>query len=237
MTSAESILYDLNAIERTCAASDAEFAKSIRRWRDAQSAAADLAIAADMLDQAMRLTLAGAQGFDLVRMALVHSAIMAYARATERKSNHRGKIPLVGKMDRQQLELHRKLIDLRDECVGHHGPAGFAQPWSEDYALLIQDGDRWQPAIASRRSLFEREFARAFLLHLQSLDAAVVAIVEDRRSAFQTLLAERGRDLSIQTAIVAAELTEDERQRFVDTVLSGERKGRETFYHADHFIV
>ncbi len=220
------IFYDLNLVEAHLPSQHRDFAKCIRRWRDAHSISSDLSIAADLLEQALRLSLAQGGKADLTLMALMHAAVMGYSRALERKSNHRGKIAILGRLTPEQIAMHKKLVHLRDESIGHHGPAGTYKVWHEDRALLIQDGLTWQPAIASRMALFDKNFAVIFHAHLSELRPIVEQIVEERRGEFQRMLDERAVLDEVADVIERSALAPDQARPFVGPLLSGPRKGR-----------
>jgi hypothetical protein len=220
------ILYDLDRLAAYLPDEQRSLLKKIRRWKDAHSVSADLDLASDYLDRALRLHLTKEGDLDLVKMALVHAAVMAYARAVERKSNHRGTLTISSKLSSAQLQMHKTVCDLRDESIRHFGPAGTDEPWNQDRALLIQEGDKWQPVSTARRKLFQRDFARELLLHLQSIRPIILEIIEERRAEFQTLFNETATTEAFALALKQCRLSEEEAQEFAGPVLNTGRQGR-----------
>lgn len=220
------IVYDLSRLSGILPDHHRDFAKKIKRWMDAHSVSADLKLASDYLDRLLRMHLAQESASDLIKMALMHSAILAYARADERKSKIRGKLTLKGKMNTEQVAFHELLIELRDDAVGHFGRAGIAKPWNEDRVLLVQEGEHWQPVATARRALFERDFVKAFLLHLQSLEPITVEIVEHRRNEFQAMLNERAAEREVAGLLESCILSAEDLKEFEGPVLGGTREGR-----------
>lgn len=220
------IFYDLNRVADALPDQHNDFAKSIRRWRDAHSVSSDLSISADLIEQALRLSLAEAGEANLTLMALMHAAVMGYARALERRSDHRGKIAITGKFAPDELAMHKHLVHLRDESVGHHGPAGTYKIWHEDRALIIQEETTWQPLIATRMALFDRHFALLFHAHLRRAQSILSDIVEERRHQFQCMLDERATLDVVAEVILSCKLTEAEARLLVGPLLSGTREGK-----------
>jgi hypothetical protein len=225
--------YDLNGVADRLPETQKDFAKSIRKWRDSHSVNSELKVAADMIEQALRLCLSDADGVDLQKMALMHAAVMSYARAVERRSRHRGKIAIAGKLDESQLDMHKHLVNLRDESIGHHGPAGTYKRWHHDRALLLQEGNRWQPVVVTRMSIFDKAFAIKFHSHLTAVCGILDGIVEERRADFQNLLDERSALDEVADAIELCILTDDEARELKGPVLSGPRTGRTIGYWKD----
>lgn len=219
-------VFDLNKLQTVLPDVHRKLAKAIRQWRDAHSVSADLKVAEDMLDQAMRLELAKVADTDLMKMAILHAAVMAYARGLERHSDHRSTLKLTGHMTPEQRVMHDRLIHLRDESIGHHGPAGTRAPWSEDSVIIIQTGDVWQPAVFARRAIFQREFARHFLLHLQQLQPLVDGIVSDRRDGFQSLFDAAAPTDEIYDLLMQCRMPAEDLARLQEPLLAGARSGR-----------
>lgn len=203
-----------------------KLAKAIRQWKDAHSVSADLRIAEDLLDRAMRMHLAKEDNVDLLLLSILHSTVMCYARALERKSRHRATLPITGQMTPAQRQFHDHLVDLRDESIGHHGPAGTVVPWAEDSVVMIQEGVLWQPAVFARRSLFDHTFARAFLLHLQAVQPVVSKIVDDRRRNFQIAFDDAIHGGTIDVLLMSCRLPEKEVDRLREPLLNQSRQGR-----------
>ena len=225
--------FDLNGVADRLPEQHRDFAKSIRRWRDSHSVNSELKVAADMIEQALKLCLSDAEGADLQKMALMHAAVMSYARAVERRSSHRGKIAIVGKLDQSQIEMHKHLVHLRDESIGHHGPAGTYKRWHHDRAFLLQEGNTWQPVVVTRMSIFDKAFAIKFHAHLKAVCRIIDAIVEERRADFQKLLDERSSLAEVADVIELCVLTDEEARELRGPVLSGPRTGRTIGYWKD----
>lgn len=220
------IIYDLGLLAERLPSHHSDFKGRIERWRDAHSSSADLKIASDFLELALRLNLAGDTELELAKMALMHAAVVAYGRAFETSPHNRREFSVTGAMDFAQVALHKNLIDLRHGSVGHHGPAGTIEPWSNDSVLLVQTGIRWQPMIASKKRVFEPTFAQTFHRHLSEIDQFVVAKVEKLRNRFQAMLDQKVQIAEVAELLKACELNSDQAAKFAGPLLSGRREGR-----------
>jgi len=181
----------------------------------------------------MRLHLAREPNADLVKMSLIHSAIMAYDRALERSSKVRGKLSLTGRMAPVQLEMHGLLDRLRNEAIGHHGYAGTRKPWSEDLALIVISGQTWQPLSIAKRQMFDRNFARAFLLHLQGTEALAGDVTKSRTADLQAALNEPEIAEQFWPILTRFEVPIDVRER-LRPLLYGPRTGKTVHQLPDH---
>ena len=220
------IIYDLDRFATALGRQHGSLTRSVKRWRDAHSASADLQVAKEMLTLALLRHRDEPGSGDLIAMALLHSAVMAYARSLERQSNHRGKLALNEQFSDTQRAMHLKLVHLRDESIGHHGPAGFTIPWREDSVILLQDGMHWQPAVMSRMSLFEPEFAQRFFNHLVSIDPIVSKEVEKRRKKFQEVFDKHIDDDQVRLILEGCRLSDARRARIIEPLLESRREGR-----------
>lgn len=219
------VVYDLRRFASALPDPHRDLGKKIRRWIDAHSIATDLSLAHDCVLSALRLESTSRVSVDLAVMALMQSAVMAYSRALERHSEHRGTVSIKGRFSPEQIDLHARLCDLRDEALAHFGPAGTGQPWSEDHALLLQTGIHWQPVITSRRSLFDRSFAMALKQHLEATHAMVIEVVAERRAAFQNLFDERLHQSEVADILEASTLSRAEITQF-KAIFDTPREGR-----------
>jgi len=150
---------DLRKFAKLLPPEHAGLGKLIRRWVDAHSVSADVRMAKDYLIDALRWHNTGRGSLKNASTALLHSAVMLYARATDRTSDHRGHVAIGDKYTTAQSEIHLHLLNIRNESLAHFGPAGIPKSWSEDQAVLIVEGQHWQPAIAARRSMLDPIFA------------------------------------------------------------------------------
>ncbi len=218
-------IYDLTKFMKLLPVSQRKLGKALRQWRDGHSTVADLRIAGELVDTAMKQWKTADPETQLLILAAMHASVMGYARAIERKSKHRGKLPVVGKFNDQQTAMHKKIVNLRDEAVGHHGPAGFIRPWHEDKALLFQNGNQWQPAIMSRRSLFEENFASLVATHIKEVIAITEQIVAERQTTFQSAFHAAINQDEVAEALLKAELSKTEIANIPEQALSGPRQG------------
>lgn len=226
------VVYDLRRFAEALPEAHRDLRKRIRQWNDAHSIATDLRLAHDSVQSAIRLNKTGRGSLDLAVMALMQSAVMAYSKALERHSDHRGTVAIKGRFSPEQSELHRRLCEIRDESLAHFGPAGTTLPWSEDHALLLQSGIHWQPVISSRRALFDAKFSADFLDHLKETEAMVMDDVAKRRVAFQNMFDDRLADDAVAQTLEASALSAEEIRRF-QPVFDSPRKGRHIVTYFD----
>ena len=219
------LVYDLRRFAGTLPEAHRDLRKRVRQWIDAHSIATDLRLALDSVELAIRLNKTGRASLDLAVMSLMQSAVMAYSRALERHSEHRGTVAIKGRFTVEQAQFHARLGEIRDESLAHFGPAGTALPWSEDHALLLQSGIHWQPVISSRRSLFDAKFCALFLDHLRKTESMVMDDVAKRRDAFQAMFDDRLSNDDVARTLEASTLSEDEIRRF-QPVFDTPREGR-----------
>lgn len=220
------IVYDLGLLAERLPPDHSDFKGKIERWKDAHSSSADLKIASDFIELALRLNLAGASDMELAKMALMHAAVVAYGRAFEHSPDYRREFTVFGEMDADQQVMHKKLIELRHSSIGHHGPAGTLEPWSSDSALLVQNGRHWQPVIASKKRVFEPGFAQSFHRHLSGIDQFVISRVEQKRKKFQSMLDDKANVREIANLIKGCKLSPSQAAVFAGPLLSGPREGR-----------
>ena len=161
--------------------------KAARRWIETHSCSADLKICSDYLADALRWHSTGRVSLTRAKTALVHSAVLSYARCFDPRTKHRSELPIVGKFDEMQRKFHGELIDLRHEALAHFGPAGLGSPWHEDSCYIIANDISWQPMVASRRAQFQPKFALDFYNHIQCVALLVDTVIERWRTQFQTL--------------------------------------------------
>lgn len=107
------LLHDLRKFAMSLLEQHRDLAKKIRRWIDAHSIASDLSLALDSVRAALRFESTRRDSVDLAVMALKQSATMAYARALERHSEHRGTVSIKNLFSPEQLESHARLCHLR----------------------------------------------------------------------------------------------------------------------------
>jgi hypothetical protein len=223
---AKETVYDLGKLAIRLPQSHSDFKGKIERWRDAHSSSADLKIAADFLELALRLHLNGDGEMELAKMGLLHAAVVAYGRAFEVSPDHRREFSVAGNMNAPQKAMHAKLIELRHQSIGHHGPAGTIEPWSQDFALLVQNGVHWQPLIASKKRVFEPEFVRSVHRHLEEIQPLVLANVERKRELFQSMFDEKAMLSEIAELLEECTLDQAEIDLIAGPLLSGKREGR-----------
>ena len=91
---------------------------------------------------------------------------------------------------------------------------------------MIQEGDAWQPATYSRRSIFDLAFARSFILHLQAIEPLVIQVVEEKRRKFQDQFDEVMKGTGIDTLLRSTRLSEEKVSKIRAAVLDRPRVGR-----------
>lgn len=181
------VLIDLRAFSEALPQEHGKLKKAIRRWIDLHSAHSDLSLAHDYIQDALRLHRTKRAGLQYATLALQQSAVVIYARALERKSDHRGQVRVTGGFTGLQLEFHRKLVALRDNSVAHFGPEGSSKPWSQDFVFLLVKGVVYRPTASSRRSLFDKKFAEQMLAHF----LVAAGLVAKQSQDWQLKLADR----------------------------------------------
>ena len=240
-------LADVQVVDLLAAAAELEQAfptvsHKIKRLSDIHSIKADLDIAFDMIaacPQASRAADAGSPWAEHAGMAMMHSAIVFYARATKSKSYHRSTFDLRTRLSTEERALHDLLCHLRDDAVAHYGPgplpSGFA--FHEEILLLPVDRPEGNNLLMlSRRTCFAPDFVAQFSRHLSR--ALLLAQREAQRREVDAL-----RDISnhpdkatlekVLWAHVKSAAEAMGRADAPDVVLSGPRAGARTLYQSN----
>lgn len=141
MSDKRRIAIDLEKLAEALPPAYAPLAGKIRRCRDTHAVHSDLMHAAEMVDSvgpAFEAAQSGTAWAQKAVPALMHNAIILYARATHSGSDHRSRINLTKHFDADQMALHNRLIALRNDALAHYGPGeitgGFA--WNEERLLI-----------------------------------------------------------------------------------------------------
>lgn len=219
-------VFDLRDFSDRLPSNAGKLKKAIRQWVDGHSASADLTIATDYIDDAIRIHRGRRTSLVNAATALLHSAIILYARSLERKSDHRGFVRIIEKLGDEGKEFHNGLIQIRDNALAHFGPAGSGRSWNEDHVVLIMEDDVWQPAIAVRRSLFDLSYAIDFRLHLREVCGIVQRTVDERRNAFQSLFDRAIEDAEICAVLKASQVDPKKFGEAGKLIFKGPRSGR-----------
>lgn len=159
-----------------------------RVWFSRHSCDADLGVADAYLRDAVRFNSTKRDSLQQAKGALLQSAVIHYARAFDPASKHRSHISISKHLDDKGKELHSLLIELRHESLAHFGPAGEGgSSWSEDIPAVIIENGRWQPMIASKRSLYRAGLVTEMLAHLEKIQPIVSRLSEKSKNHFTTL--------------------------------------------------
>lgn len=222
---------DLRKFARLLPPEHAKLAKLVRKWVDAHSVSADIRMARDYLADALRWHYTRRDSLKHASTALLHSAVMLYARATERGSDHRSHVPIADKCTADQMELHNRLLDIRNESLAHFGPAGGEKSWSEDLAVMIVEGQHWQPAVASRRSLMEPAFTRSALHFMEALLPEFDRVAEARLAVCQNAIGSAATENDVVAACLTQALIDPQALgEAASILLTGKRQGRALRY-------
>ena len=219
-------VFDLRDFSDRLPSNAGKLKKAIRQWVDGHSASADLTIATDYIDDAIRIHRGRRTSLVNAATALLHSAIILYARSLERKSDHRGFVRIIEKLGDEGKEFHNGLIQIRDNALAHFGPAGSGRSWNEDHVVLIMEDDVGQPALAVRRSLFDLSYAIDFRLHLREVCGIVQRTVDERRNAFQSLFDRAIEDAEICAVLKASQVDPKKFGEAGKLIFKGPRSGR-----------
>lgn len=84
----------------------------------------------------------------------------------------------------------------------------------------------WQPAVFSRRSIFDQPFAEAFLTHLKAIEPMVDQVVERKRHRFQFLFNERMERPGVDSLLRDCRMSQEEVARLREPLLTRLRVGR-----------
>jgi catechol 2,3-dioxygenase-like lactoylglutathione lyase family enzyme len=167
-------------------------ANLIRTTSDLHSAYSDLKMAADFATRAL--------GFEQVEeslelpsdfvddccLALICSAIVFYARATQSESDHRKTFDIRPKLDPSELAEHRLICELRDDAIAHYGPGNLNEDVQlrEDRIFLPEGGQnlmfasRQMGRSTSLADLIRRQAQRALLIMLRLFQDREAKMVE-----------------------------------------------------------
>lgn len=158
----EPITYDLGALATAIdeKGSYRRFGGLIRRAISLHSLYVDLDTAADTL-----ATLADeprpTEHVDESRQAareaaMLHSAIVLYARATKSTSRERVGFDIRSRLSPEERTVHAEICDLRDHAVAHFGSGGsYTGQWKAETAILQIDPDGFRVGVVTRRTTFD----------------------------------------------------------------------------------
>lgn len=222
------ILIDLYSFVQSLPPEFDTLAGKARQWFSRHSCDADLGISELYLQDAIRFHNAGRESLNQAKGALLQSAVLHYARAFDPASKHRRHISILSKLNPTDQEIHRTLMNLRNESLAHFGPAGESDtPWSEDIPAMIVDGNVWQVMVASRRALYRPSLAPTFLNHLKAVRPLVTSLSEKSKKSFETELEELWRANSlINDLLLQNEMNSSRLGGWSGPFLGGKRSGR-----------
>lgn len=221
-------IIDVRALTKGLGRQHGKLEKAARQWIATHSCSADLAIVRDYLTDAVRWHRTGRASLGHAKTALLHTAILSYARMFDpRASHHRSQLPIVGQLNEDQRAFHDTLINLRHEALAHFGKAGVSEPWYEDALYVVADQMNWQPMVASRRSQFDLRFCLAFQSHVQTLEPMVDGLVEKYRQNFQERFQSAWEsDREFPKLLASARIEPERLGGWSGPLLAGSREGR-----------
>jgi len=194
MSDKRRIAIDLEKLADALPPAHSPLAGKIRRCRDTHAVHSDLMHAAEMVDSvgpAFEAAQGGTAWAQKAVPALMHNAIILYARATHSGSDHRSRINLTRHFDADQMALHDRLVALRNDALAHYGPGeitgGFA--WNEE-RLVIALGHPNQGRVmaASRRVGYAPYLPSQMATHIAQVLISATREVERRDAELVTAL-------------------------------------------------
>jgi hypothetical protein len=125
----DSTVIDLVAVANALPEKHKKLGYLILQHRDAHSAYTDLKLASDFMGSVREIARGShdAEADSIAEnsgLALFHSAIVLYARATKTQSKHRRAYDLTRSFDPEERRAHDTLCGLRDDAIAHFGPGG-----------------------------------------------------------------------------------------------------------------
>jgi hypothetical protein len=172
-------------------------AKIIMQARDAHSAHTDLASAFDMITampEASHAAEGGVKWANHAVPALMASAILLYARATNSSSKHRATLDLHSDFSNEEKNEHDWICNLRNDALAHYGPGenfnGAA--WHQEMVMLPLDRPNdARILMASRRvaaspevvSRVKKQVHRALILAQRVIQRRDEALVDEANKA------------------------------------------------------
>lgn len=233
---------DLLAAAEELQADFPTISRKIKRLSDCHSIKVDLDIALDMIalcPAASRAHDAGLEWAQHASMAMMHSAVVFYVRATKSKSDHRGTLDLRAKFSGDQRNFHDQLVALRDDAVAHFGPGPLPSGFTfhdEKLVLPIDRQDGSSVMMVSRRTAFAPDFIAGFRNHLSRALILVQREIQKREAdALQELTDNPERD-SVEAILrkhVTTAAAAMGRADAPGVFLSGGRQGSQTVIQSD----
>lgn len=233
---------DLLAAAEEMMASYPLVAHKITRLSDSHSAKVDLDISLDMIaacPDASRADDAGLAWAQHAAMAMMHSAVVFYVRATKSKSDHRSTLDIRAKFTAEQRSFHDLLCHLRDDAVAHYGPGPLPSGhfFHEEKLLLPTDNpEGGRVMMVSRRTCFAPDFVARFRQHLSRALLLVQREVHKREAALLSDI-EAHPDLTSLQTLFRSHIRPASDAMGSDSAsamfLTGSREGGRTVYESD----
>lgn len=184
-------VYDLRQLSKNLPRQFSKLSRIIRKYLNAHSWSADIRISQEYIDDAIKWHKTRRSSMSHAKTALLHGAILGYARVFDTATSHRPDLKIGEKFDPEQMLFHSQLMELRNEALAHFGPKGTSKPWNEDLCIIVHEGITWQTAVIARRSQFELEFAENLKKHLAAVQAFtradVLSLKEHLENELQTV--------------------------------------------------
>lgn len=182
----ERAIYDLRKLATDLPRQLAKLSRITKRYLERHSWNADLTIAKEYLADAIRWDISGRLSLTHAKTALLHGAILGYARIFDTASNHRSDFKIGDRLSPDQRDFHDKIMELRHEALAHFGPMGLSRPWNEDHCLIVQEGITWQTAAISRRPQFDPDFSKNLQIHIIKIQEILLEEVELHKKKLET---------------------------------------------------
>ena len=113
--------------------------------------------------------------------ALFVQGIIFYARATDTGSNSRRPSGIAGKLTGAELDLHKKIMELRNDGLAHFGSGG--DGWVNEAVLARFEDDHFKVQHAFTRFNYRGDLVREFASLIEHVKALAIAVRDERRDA------------------------------------------------------
>lgn len=217
-------------------------AHKIRGLSNCHSIKSDLDMALDMVKSCPEASRAADQGLGWAQhasMAMMHSAIVFYARGVNTSSKHRITLDLRSKLTEQQRRFHDLLCQLRDDAVAHFGPGELPTGFTfhdEKLMLPIDRPEGSSVLMVSRRAAFAPEFTAQFRDHLCRVLLLLQREIAKREEQVLQEISQHDQKPGLEAVLRAHVKTAGEamgRADAPDVFLAGSREGSRTVYQSD----
>ncbi|MBY3236583.1 hypothetical protein HFO17_18895 [Rhizobium laguerreae] len=124
---------------------------AIRRFDAITSVRVDLQTVREAVDALKGLLQSDEEDVSLTGLALLTTAVITYARATDTNSKSRFRVGIDGAFDGGVKDVHKGIIKLRDNVIAHFGPG---DNWNDERIVWYSDDDGFAFTAVHRRVNF-----------------------------------------------------------------------------------